>query len=168
MEHINYSNICNDALERIRNGAFLTVQAGDKINVMTIGWASFGFLWGRPMATVLVRKTRYTFGLIEKSSEFTISLPQTDMSAALDFCGTKSGKNVDKFKACSLELLPGEKVKTPVIKLRGLHFECAIVYKSAIDPKHLVESYTHLYPQKDYHTIYYGEIKYSYSTMDEE
>ena len=167
MEHINYTNITHDALEQIRNGAFLTGQSGDKINVMTIGWASFGFLWGRPMATILVRKTRYTFGLIEKSSEFTISIPQTDMSDALDFCGTKSGRNVDKFKACNLELLPGEKVKTPVIKLRGLFFECAIVYKSAINPKHLVESYTHLYPQKDYHTIYYGEIKYSYSTMDE-
>jgi flavin reductase (DIM6/NTAB) family NADH-FMN oxidoreductase RutF len=167
MHHVDYMTVAHDALQQIRNGAFLTVQAHDQINVMTIGWASFGFLWGRPVASIMVRKSRYTYGIIEKSSEFTLSVPQTDMSAALGFCGSKSGRTVDKFKACKLELSPGEKVKTPVIKTPGLHFECAIVYKSALDPKHLVDSYTHLYPEKDYHTMYFGEIRYSYSTMDE-
>ncbi|MBN1577899.1 MAG: flavin reductase family protein [Chitinispirillaceae bacterium] len=168
MRHVDYTAVVPEVMEQIRNGAFLTVQAGDRINVMTIGWASFGFLWGRPIASIMVRKTRFTFSLIEKSGEFTISVPQTDMSAALNFCGSNTGKSIDKFKACNLELFPGKKVKTPVIKLHGIHFECAIVYKSAIEPKHLIESYTHLYPEKDYHTIYYGEIKHSYSTMDEE
>lgn len=168
MQHVNYMEVADEALKQIRKGAFLTVQAGDRINVMTIGWASFGFLWGRPTMTIMVRKTRHTFGIIEKSSEFTVSVPLSDMGAALDFCGSKSGKTIDKFKACRLELFPGEKVKTPRIKTPGLHFECAIVYKSALDPRHLVESYTHLYPEKDYHTVYYGEIKYAYSTMDEQ
>ncbi|MBN1309430.1 MAG: flavin reductase family protein [Chitinispirillaceae bacterium] len=168
MQRVDPMAIVPEVMERIRTGAFLTVQAGDRINVMTIGWAGFGFLWGRQVASIMVRKTRFTFGLIEKSSEFTVSVPQTDMSAALNFCGSRSGKRVDKFKACGLELFPGSKVKTPVIKLPGVHFECAIVYKSPVDPKHLVESYAHLYPEKDYHTIYYGEIKKSYSTVDEE
>ncbi len=162
MKVVNYTAIASDILERIRNGAFLTVKEGEKINVMTIGWAGIGFIWGRPIVTILVRKTRFTFELIEKSSEFTISVPYTDMSAALDFCGTKSGREVDKFKECNVELRQPERVKTPVIKLRGVHFECSIVYKSSIDPQNLVESYSHLYPQKDYHTIYYGEIKQAY------
>jgi flavin reductase (DIM6/NTAB) family NADH-FMN oxidoreductase RutF len=167
MEQIDYMAIAEDAIKQIRNGAFLTVQSHDCVNVMTIGWASIGFLWGRPMFTVMVRSSRYTYGLIEQSKEFTVAVPQTGMKAALELCGTVSGKDVDKLKAANLELFPGEKVKTPVIKLRGLNFECAIVYKSAIDPAHLSDTYAHLYPEKDYHTLYYGEIRSCYSTMDE-
>jgi len=158
--------IAEKAIEQIRKGAFLTVQAGDNLNVMTIGWASLGFLWGRPMLTIMVRKSRYTYEIIEKSSEFTVSVPMTDMSKALDFCGANSGKNHDKLKECSLEILPGHKVRTPVINVPGIHFECGIVYKSAMDSKHLVESYKHLYPKKDFHTLYFGEIMNCYSTID--
>jgi len=168
MQHIDYMAIADDAMKQIRNGAFLTVQSNDKINVMTIGWASIGFLWGRPVLSVMVRKSRFTYHIIDKTTEFTVSVPQKDMSAALNFCGSNSGKDVNKFESCNLEIYPGEKVKTPIIKTPGIHFECSIVYKSALDPKELVDSYKHLYPDKDYHTIYYGEIKYCYSTMDEE
>lgn len=167
MQHVDSMAVAEEAIRQIRNGAFLTVQSHDELNVMTIGWASIGFLWGRPVFTIMVRKSRYTYSLIEKSNEFTVSVPLTDMDAALEFCGTKTGKKVDKFKACNLELFPGEKVKTPVILTPGYHFECEIVYRSPIAPAQLSESYSHLYPEKDYHTMYYGEVKYCYSTMDE-
>ena len=162
MRHVDYLAVAEKALQQIKKGAFLTVQAGDALNVMTIGWATVGFLWGRPMMSVMVRKTRHTFSIIEKCSEFTVSVPNGDYEAALSICGTKSGKNVDKFRACNLELNPGQKVKTPSLLIPGLHFECAIVYKSALDPKHLISVYSHLYPEKDYHTMYFGEIKYSF------
>jgi flavin reductase (DIM6/NTAB) family NADH-FMN oxidoreductase RutF len=133
---------------------------------MTIGWASLGFLWARPMMTVMVRKSRHTFGIIEKSTEFTVTVPLADMSKELEICGTKSGKDHDKFKECSLELSPGQKVRTPVISTPGINFECKIIYKSKLDPDNLVDSYKHLYPNRDYHTLYYGEIAYCYSTAD--
>jgi flavin reductase (DIM6/NTAB) family NADH-FMN oxidoreductase RutF len=168
MQNVDYMEVAGDALQQIKSGAFLTVQSGDIVNVMTIGWASIGFLWGRPMFSIMVRPTRFTFQLIEKSNEFTVAIPQTDMKSALDFCGTTSGKKIDKFKGCNLEIVPGKKVKTPLIKLQGLNFECAIVYKSVVDSVHLSETYTHLYPGKDFHTIYYGEIRSCYSTLDED
>lgn len=167
MHHIDYMAVSEKVIQQIRKGAFLTVQAGDDLNVMTIGWASLGFLWGRDMMTIMVRKSRYTFSLIEHSSEFTVSVPMTDMSKALNICGTESGKDIDKFKKCKLEIFPGQKVTTPIINTPGIHFECKIVYKSEMDPSFLIESYKHLYPLKDYHSIYYGEIKYCYSTVDE-
>ncbi len=168
MQHIDFMSVAEKVMAQIRKGAFLTVQAGDDINVMTIGWASLGFVWGRPMMTVLVRNSRHTFQIIEKSDEFTVSVPTVNVEKELAFCGTESGKKFNKLKECGLELLPGGKVHTPVIDVQGLHFECKIVYKSPIDPSKLVESYKHLYPQKDYHTIYYGEIVYSYSTEDQQ
>jgi len=167
MYHIDYHSIAGRAMKQIEDGAFLVVQAGDKLNVMTIGWASLGFIWGQPMMTVLVRKSRYTFGIIEKASEFTVSVPLVDMKKELAFCGSNSGRRVDKIKQCNLELFPGEKVRTPIVNIPGFHFECRIVYKSPIDPSVLAESYKHLYPEKDHHTIYYGEIVYCYSTEDE-
>jgi len=163
MQHVDYMEMAQRAMDQIRNGAFLTVQAGDDLNTMTIGWASIGFIWARPMMTVLVRDSRHTFGIIERSSEFTVSVPTTNLSDVLAFCGSKSGKDHDKFKECGLELLPGQKVHTPLILSPGIHFECKIVYKSRMEPNNLIDSYKHLYPQKDYHTIYYGEIVYCFS-----
>lgn len=167
MRHVDFLSVAETALNQIQKGAFLTVQAGDKVNVMTIGWASLGFLWGRPVMTVMVRKTRYTFGIIEKAAAFTVSVPSGDLRRELDICGTQSGRKVDKLKLCGLELFPGEKVKTPVIGVPGTHFECRIVYKSALDPAALIDSYKHLYPEKDFHSLYFGEIVYSYVVDDE-
>lgn len=167
MHHVDYMAVADKAMQQIRKGAFLTVQSGDNLNTMTIGWASVGFMWGRPVLTVMVRDSRYTYNIIEKSNEFTVSVPMQNMSKQLEFCGTKSGKTFDKFKECSLELFPGQKVKTPIINVPGIHFECKIVYKSAIEPDALDQSYKNLYPNKDYHTIYYGEILQCYSTVDE-
>jgi flavin reductase (DIM6/NTAB) family NADH-FMN oxidoreductase RutF len=167
MHHVDYHSIAGRAMKQIEAGAFLVAQAGDRLNVMTIGWASLGFIWGRPMMTVLVRKSRYTFGIMEKAADFSVSVPLTDMKKELAFCGSNSGKKVDKIKHCNLEIFPGEKVRTPILNIPGFHFECRIVYKSPMDASVLVESYKHLYPDKDYHTVYYGEIVYCYSTEDE-
>jgi flavin reductase (DIM6/NTAB) family NADH-FMN oxidoreductase RutF len=163
---MDYLAIAERAMKRIEAGAFLTVQAGDKLNVMTIGWASIGFIWGRPMFTVLVRKSRYTFGIIERAMEFTVSVPLIEMQKELAFCGSNSGRKVDKLKKCGIEIFPGVKVKTPILNIPGFHFECKIVYKSPMDPSALVESYNHLYPERDYHSIYFGEIVYCYSTEE--
>lgn len=167
MQHLDYLSIAEETIQQIRKGAFLTVLAGDDLNVMTIGWASIGFLWGRPVMTIMVRKSRYTFSLIERTDNFTVTVPKVDAAAHLEYCGTKSGKKVDKLQECNLEVFPSHKVHTPIVNLPGVHFECGIVYKSAIEPTHLVDSYTHLYPEKDYHTFYYGEIKQCYTTADE-
>lgn len=167
MHHVDYMAIADKAMNQIRKGAFLTVQNGDEHNVMTIGWASLGYMWGRPIMTVLVRKSRHTFGIIERATEFTISVPMVDMSKVLEFCGSESGRKHDKIKECGLKIFPGEKTRTPIINLPGIHFECKIVYKSPIDPSQLDESYKNLYPNKDYHTMYFGEILYCYSTVDE-
>ena len=64
-------------------------------------------------------------------------------------------------------MCPGEKIKTPLLNISGIHFECTIVYKSPIDPLNLVVAYQALYPGKDYHTIYFGEIVHCFSTENE-
>ncbi len=167
MQNVEYLPLTERALRQIESGAFLTVRAGDAVNVMTIGWASIGFIWGRPMVTVLVRRSRYTFELIEQASDFSVSVPLVDMRKELEICGSRSGRTVDKLAKCRLEVYPGEKIKTPVLNIPGIHFECSIVYKSPLDPALLAATYQRLYPDKDYHTMYYGEIAHCFSTETE-
>jgi flavin reductase (DIM6/NTAB) family NADH-FMN oxidoreductase RutF len=171
MEHekrpkdLNYMTIAEENIKRIRKGAFLTVKGGKALNTMTIGWATFGFIWQKPIMMVAVRSSRHTFGIIEAAEDFTVTVPSSDMGKETTFCGTKSGRDVNKFKMCNLETTGGRQVVSPIIKTPGHHYECKIVYKSAMNPAYLDKEYdTSLYPQKDYHTLYFGEILACYET----
>ena len=167
MQHVDYLVSAERAMKQVEKGAFLTVQAGDKVNIMTIGWASIGFLWGAPMMTVLVRKSRYTWTIMERAADFTVSVPLVDATKALEICGTLSGRKVNKREKARLDFFPAETVKTPIIDIPGIHYECKVVYKAPLDPAQLIDSYKHLYPEKDFHTIFFGEIVYCYTTEDE-
>ena len=158
MKQLDYMAVAEKAMKQIKKGSFLTVQAGDALNTMTIGWATIGFVWKRPVFMVAVRDSRHTFGVIEKAEDFTVSVPLTDMKDAVMFCGTKSGRDYDKFKECGLKVRDGGKTRSPIIDTPGIHFECRIIYKSAMDPAYLDAGCDKLYPEKDYHTLYFGEI----------
>ncbi len=162
MEKVNYISIAEETIEKIKSkGAFLVVKSKDnkKINIMTIGWAVIGFMWRKPIMTVMVRESRFTHHIIEKASSFTVGIPTDDLEEALDFCGTKSGRDVNKFKAFNIAVIPAKQVNTPIINISGLHYECKIVYKSRINPDFLCKEYKeNVYVDNDYHTLYFGEI----------
>src|SRR5664279_4015205 len=128
MKGLNYMSIAEDAVNKIKKGAFLTVKAADALNTMTIGWATFGVIWQKPIMMVAVRSTRHTFGIMEKAQDFTVTIPSGDMSKATNFCGSKSGRDVDKFKMCNLATAKSQHVTSPIIKVPGIHLECKIVY----------------------------------------
>jgi flavin reductase (DIM6/NTAB) family NADH-FMN oxidoreductase RutF len=163
-KEITYNEYAKQALEQLSKGAFLTTTHNGKTNTMTIGWGNIGFAWGKPIFTVMVRSSRFTYELIEKSGEFTVSIPLNSMKQALGICGSKSGREIDKIAAAELTLLPGQKTLTPVIKGCGLHFECKIVYKQAMNPSQLDKSLNEKwYDTGDYHTFYAGEILSCYT-----
>lgn len=165
MKDRKYLKDIDSLMATLAKGAFLTVQADDKINIMTIGWATIGFIWRKEVFMVAVRDSRYTFELIEKSSDFTVTIP-TDASSkeAVTFCGTKSGRDYDKFQECGLKTRAAQTVTSPVIDIPGIHYECRIVYKSAMDNAFLDKELKKLYPAGDYHTLYFGEILACYQT----
>ncbi len=164
MKKVDYMAIAEKAMSQIKKGAFLTVKSGDDLNTMTIGWATIGFIWRKPIFMIAVRDSRHTFGIIEKASDFTVSIPSTDMHDEIMFCGTKSGKDVDKYEACNLKPVNAQHVLSPIIDTPGIHLECEIVYKTAMAPTYLAEEYDKLYPEKNYHTLYFGEIVDCYKT----
>lgn len=161
MKEIDYYQCYEKIVEQLKQGAFLNVKNKNGIvNTMTIAWGAMGYMWRKPVFTVMVRQSRYTHNLIENAESFTVSFPrQGQLKNELNICGTKSGQDIDKFKECNLTLQKSNKVETPVIKECDLHLECKIVYKQPMDPTFMSEEIIKVYgDEKDYHTLYYGEV----------
>ena len=158
MQTKNPLKLAEPLLAQLTEGAFLTVKAGASLNTMTIGWGLVGVLWQRPVFMVPVRDSRHTFGILEKAADFTVTAPAGGMKQELAFCGSRSGRDLDKFEACRLKVRPALKTATPVLDVPGLHLECRILYKTPLDPEHMAPALDAMYPAKDYHTLYFGEI----------
>lgn len=163
-KEVAFSEISREALEQLSKGAFLTVRNCDKTNTMTIGWGALGYIWGKPVFIAMVRHSRYTFELIEKANDFTVSFPSKgEMKGELAFCGTKSGRDCDKFKECSIKAKDGDTTLSPVIEGCRLFFECRTLYKQPMLKENLnKEIRDRWYGDGDYHTIYFGEITKAY------
>lgn len=150
-------------------GILLTTKSGEKVNTMTIGWGKIGIEWGKPIFIVYVRESRFTKQMLEENGEFTINVPYGDLdSKILGFCGTKSGRDVDKIAELGLTLEEGDAVSVPGIRELPLTLECKVIYKQKQDmtaiPSAIQNRY---YPtdscgMQDEHTAYYGEIVGAY------
>ena len=80
-----------------------------------IGWGSLGSIWGVPLWTVLVRPSRHTYACIEHSGCFTVNVPTSALAEACAVCGSKSGRDLDKFAACDLTAERGQAVCGPTV-----------------------------------------------------
>jgi len=164
-----YFDYLNETLDVLGNPGLLLVStdADGKPNAMTIGWGTVGIIWGKPIFVVLVRPSRYTHGLMEQTEDFTVNVPSADLREAVAFCGSKSGRDYDKFAENGLTAVPGKKVKSPIIDECVIHYECKVVHKNDVLKDELADAIvSSAYPDGDFHTIYYGEILSVYASPD--
>lgn len=97
----------------------------EKSNIITVAWT--GIVNSEPpMTYVSVRKERFSHDIIKESGEFVINITTEDLAFATDFCGVRSGRDLDKFKEMKLTPVPGEKVSCPVIKESPVNLECKV------------------------------------------
>ncbi|MGB9622631.1 MAG: flavin reductase family protein [Candidatus Bathyarchaeia archaeon] len=150
------------------NGLLLCTMGKDKKpNLMTIGWGLIGTMWRQPFFVVAVRASRYTYKLIEEHGEFTVCLPSNRMERILDFCGSKSGRDFDKFKELAITPIKSNQVEVPFVAECPVHYECKVAYKVKVKPGELDTALEkEVYPSGDYHTIYFGRIKGVYAEKD--
>ena len=128
-------------------------------NAMAIGWGTIGIIWRRPIFVVFVRPSRYTYKLIEETGEFTVNIVPPQLKELVQYCGTVSGRDHDKFREKNLTAIDSEKVKTPIIEECILHFECRVVNRNDLTPSELEKSIVSgFYPKGDLHRVYFGEI----------
>lgn len=150
-------------------GILITTRREGKVNTMTIGWGHIGIEWGRPIFVAYVRQSRFTREMLDGSEDFTVNIPYGELDPKiLGFCGTKSGRDVDKIDAMGLTLVDSEHVSAPGIRELPLTLECRKLYKlkqePATIPADIQERY---YPEdengeQDYHYAYYGQIVGAY------
>jgi len=163
-ESLEYYKYAEKMLARLPKGAFLSVKADDRINTMTIGWGTIGYMWKKPVIMVAVRYSRFTYELIEKAHDFSISIPLDDkLKKLLAAAGTTSGRDIDKFSEFELTARDGKTINSPVIGECELIYECKIIYKQPLDPMMLdTDIKEKFYTNNDYHVFYFGEILTSY------
>lgn len=158
---VDYADCLEETIRAFEESRVLLVSQGKQglPNAMAIGWGQIGIIWGKPIFTVLVRPSRYTYKLIEETGDFTVNIVPPQLKDVVQYCGTTSGRSHDKFQEKSLTAISSSKVKTPMIKQCILHYECKIVYKNDLISAELKASIiSAFYPKGDFHRFYFGEI----------
>lgn len=140
------------------------VVSGEKPNLMTASWGFIGVMWNKKVAIVPIRNTRYTKEFVDKTGEFTMSIPYgKDMSGALKYCGTKSGRDTDKIKDLNLKMVKAKKVNTYVVEGCGKYFECKVLCCLPLNavncPDEIKNAY---YGDGNFHNFYFAEIVEEY------
>lgn len=139
---------------------WMLVTAGTKnsFNTMTASWGGLGFLWNRNVSFIFIRPQRHTYSFLERNDIFTLSFFDDLYRDVLNYCGSKSGRDVDKVSATKI---------TPVETGHGgiyfaearLVLECRKIYFQDIVPNNFLDQkIADNYSLQDYHRMYIGEI----------
>lgn len=97
-----------------------------KNNIITVAWAGT-ICTNPPMLSISVRPERYSYNMIKNTGEFVVNLTTEELVRACDFCGVKSGRDVDKFKEMKLTPLKMEHISAPGISESPVNIECKVV-----------------------------------------
>lgn len=158
MKEINVRDIKENPVSLISDGwGLLTAGNESGWNTMTVSWGAIGELWNKDVAIVFVRPQRYTKEFIDGSEFFTLCFFDEEYKKALQLCGTKSGRDIDKAKETGL---------TPVFCCDTTYFEqaklvlvCRKIACQDMNPEGFIDkSIDNNYRIGDYHTTYVGEI----------
>jgi flavin reductase (DIM6/NTAB) family NADH-FMN oxidoreductase RutF len=135
----------------------ITAGTRESFNTMTASWGGMGVLWDKKVCFAFVRPTRYTFEFLEKSEVYTFSFLEEQYRDILMYCGTKSGRDVNKVIETNLTPIFGN--GTVFFAEARLVMECRKIYVQDITPGNFLDqTMNEYYPKKDYHRIFVGEI----------
>ena len=94
-------------------------------DIITVAWTGT-ICTNPPMVYISVRPERFSYHMIKETGEFVINLTTKELAFATDYCGVKSGRDVDKFKEMGLTPIPASEVKAPMIKESPVNIECKV------------------------------------------
>lgn len=111
-------------------------DAKGKDNIITVAWAGT-VCTNPPMVSISVRPERYSYHMLEESGAFVINLTTEQLAYATDYCGVKSGKDVEKFTQLKLTRIEAEKINAPMIGESPVNIECKVVKIEKLGSHHV-------------------------------
>lgn len=137
----------------------VTTECEGKINTMTASWGGFGIMWNKNVAFIVLRPQRYTKELLDQSETYSLSfLDHKQYAKTFGYIGTVSGHDEDKIAKSGLTILHEKQV--PFIEEAHTSILCKKLSKHLLPPEGFLDATidSAWYPNKDYHTLYIGEI----------
>lgn len=101
-------------------------RPGEKPNIITIAWAAT-VCSTPPMLSISIRPERYSYDIVKETGEFVVNLTTKDLAYATDYCGVKSGRDVDKYKEMGLTEQKSNVISAPGIAECPVNIECKVV-----------------------------------------
>lgn len=105
-------------------------------NLFTVAWAGT-ICTNPPMVSISVRPERHSYQLIKESGEFVINLTTKELVYATDYCGVRSGRDVNKWKHCHLTPIPADTVSCPLVEEAPVNIECQVVEVKELGSHHM-------------------------------
>ena len=137
--------------------ALLTAGTKEKFNTMTISWGGLGTLWNKPVATVYVRTSRYTYNFVNENEYFTISFYPEQQKKVLGVLGSKSGRDMDKIHDSGLTAK--ELADSVTFEEAEVTLVCRKLFRQELDvnniPKDIASA---LYEGDAPHVMFIGEV----------
>ncbi len=163
-QSISLYDAAENVLHRMRHGGILCTvidhQGAD--NVLTLGWGQIGPAYhDHPICIIAITPRRYSWRFIQEVPEFVLGIPDDDLQDAVALCGTKSGRDMDKFEAANLTRVPSVHVKAPSIRECPINIECR-AYTRVMPPHELLTPEHRRWPVEEQHTIYFAEVLGTY------
>jgi flavin reductase (DIM6/NTAB) family NADH-FMN oxidoreductase RutF len=158
---IPWEKLDENAMDLIGN-EWMLVGAGNMekgFNMMTASWGGLGYLWNKPVSFIFVRPQRYTHTFTEREDYYTLTFFEEQHRSILQKMGSVSGRNFDKMKESGLTPFTTDNGSIGFKEAR-LIIECRKLYQNSIQEGGFKDSTLaqKMYPGKDFHTMYVGEI----------
>lgn len=146
---------------------WMLILAGSKgkHNSMTASWGGFGILWNKPVAFIFIRPQRHTLQFVEQNEYFTLNFFDEKWRSALELCGSKSGRDIDKTKATGLSV--SNLQSAIAFNEARLVIECRKLYIDDIKPENFIDKgiIEKHYPKSDFHRLFIAEITSVYKEV---
>jgi flavin reductase (DIM6/NTAB) family NADH-FMN oxidoreductase RutF len=135
----------------------ITARKGELVNTMTASWGGLGVMWGKNVASIVVRPSRYTKEFIDAADTFSLSFLPDNYRKQLNYLGAVSGRDEPKIERSGLAVIDVD--GTPCFAEANQVLICRKIFAQVYDPGCFLDpAIDACYPKKDYHTFYYGEV----------
>ena len=142
-----------------RDAMLITAGTADHFNTMTASWGGWGHLWSRDVTFCFVRPQRHTFSFMEQAAYYSLCFFDQEHQAALDYCGSHSGRDADKIAATGLTAVADATGAIYFAEAR-LALVCRKLYAQDLTADSFIDRgiVGEAYPKADFHRMYVGQI----------